>query len=174
MRGQCGCLTSDFFCAGVDNCIVSWLETADVIAVVLWVTFVALLLPQLSSFASTLIKIYLTVTIVRFSVWATTWTVHVVSGLPASTIAITVTKLHIACVSFLTSGISLDLWIIPVSPWHWAIVISRTGIRVFSVWIISGRRSIVPWIPGVIITTGVAMGISSKFKKKNATSKSWS
>lgn len=159
MRGQCGCLTSDFFCAGVDNCNVSWLETADIIAVVWVVTFVALLLPQLSSFASTLVKTYLTVTIIRFSVWATTWTVHVVSGLPASTIAITVTKLYIASVSFWASGISLDLCIIPVSPWHWAIVIPRTGIGVFSVWVISGRRSIVPWIPGVIITTGVAVGI---------------
>lgn len=120
--------------------------------------FAALPLPQLSSLTTTLLKIYLTVTIIWFSVGATTWTVHVASGFPASAIAIPVTKLHVTAVSLWPGKIRfLNFRIIPVSSWHWPVVISGTGIGVLSVWIISGGRSVVPWIPGIIIPTGVAV-----------------
>lgn len=47
--------------------------------------------PQWLSVMSTLKDSYLTVTIVRISVGSTTWTIHIVSGFPASPITITVT-----------------------------------------------------------------------------------
>ena len=50
---------------------------------------------------------------------------------------------------------------VPVSSWHWPVVISGTGIGVFSVWVISRRWSIVPWISGIIIPTGVAVKSST-------------
>lgn len=52
--------------------------------------------------------------------------------------------------------ISIIHQLIPVSSWHWAIVISGTGTGILSVWVIPGRRSIVSRIPGIVIPTGVA------------------
>lgn len=174
-RIQCSCLKCNFFRVGGKNCNVSWLEIAVVTAVIFLVILQLFLLPQLSSFTTTLIKTYLTVTVIWFSVGATTWTVHVVSGFPASAIAIPVTKLYVTAVSLWPGEIRsqfLNFRIIPVSSWHWPIVISGTGIGVLSVWIISGGRSVVPRIPGIIIPTGVAMKDITSISRV-VTMKSW-
>lgn len=158
-----------------ENCNVSWLEIAVVTAVICLVILQLFLLPQLSSFTTTLLKTYLTVTIIWISVGATTWTVHIASGFPASTIAIPVTKFHVTAVSLWPGEIRsqfLTFRIIPVSSWHWPIVISGTGIGVLSVWIISGGRSVVPRIPGIIIPTGVAVK-DITIMSRVVTMKSW-
>lgn len=51
--------------------------------------------PQWLSVISTLKNSNLTVTIVRVSVGATTWAIHIISGFPASPITITVTTMTV-------------------------------------------------------------------------------
>lgn len=106
----------------------------------------------------------LTVTIIGVSIGATTWSVDIASGFPASSIAITVTTTSNNCYfPFIASQLQIYILLlkqalnIPVSPWHWTIIVTGSGIGVFSVGIIPGWRCIVPWIPGIIVPTGIAV-----------------
>lgn len=126
-----------------------------------WIFAHFFFVPQRLHIVISLMELCLTVTIIWVPVGATTRTVHIASWFPASSITITVTaksNCHLTTKEDLTSGFYFlyQSRLIPVSSWHWAVVIAGSGIRIFSIGIISGRWPIVPRISGVI-PTGVAV-----------------